>query len=77
MTPEFSGQVELETASALMAKEGTTTIKEEAIATLEFSGQVELGTTSALTKKEAIVTPKLPSKEVQGTTINPKYSSRE
>ena len=36
-TPNFSGQVELGTASALMIEEGSTTINKESIATPEFS----------------------------------------
>ena len=39
-----------------MTEEGTTTIKEEAIATLEFSDRVELKTASSLTTEEGTMT---------------------
>ena len=47
-------QVHPKTGSTNMTEEGTTTIKEEAIATLEFSNQVELKTTSSSQQKKGL-----------------------
>ena len=74
LTPKFSGQGEMGSASTLMKKEGTMTKKEEDVMTSQFSSQEMLGSTPLI--GEVILTLELPSQEEQGTTVTPTYSSR-
>ena len=57
-TSEYSGRIELASASTLTLEEGIAIIKEQAMSTPKFSGQAKLGSASTLMTKEGTTTRK-------------------